>query len=52
VFEAAENKISLKRFERAMERLFEAKKIHAESYGPPSKQRSRLVLGTLEVRND
>jgi RecA-family ATPase len=49
VFAAEKNGISLKRFEQAMERLFEAKKIHAQSYGPPSKQRSRLVLGPLEA---
>ena len=49
VFAAEKNGISLKRFEQAMERLFEAKKIHALSYGPPSKQRSRLVLGPLEA---
>jgi hypothetical protein len=41
--------ISLKRFEQAMERLFEAKKIHVQPYGPPSKQRSRLVLGPFEA---
>jgi RecA-family ATPase len=49
VFAAEKNGISLKRFEQTMERLFEAKKIHAQSYGPPSKQRSRLVLGPLEA---
>jgi RecA-family ATPase len=49
VFAAERNGISLKRFEQAMERLFEAKKIHAQSYGPPSKQRSRLMFGPLEV---
>jgi RecA-family ATPase len=49
VFATEKNGVSLKRFEQAMERLFEAKKIHALSYGPPSKQRSRLVLGPLEA---
>jgi RecA-family ATPase len=49
VFAAENNGISLKRFEQAMERLFEAKKIHAQPYGPPSKQRSRLVLGPFEA---
>jgi RecA-family ATPase len=49
VFAAENNCISLKRFEQAMERLFEAKKIHAQPYGPPSKQRSRLVLGPFEA---
>jgi RecA-family ATPase len=49
VIAAEKNCISLKRFEQAMERLFEAKQIHAQSYGPPSKQRSRLVLGPLEA---
>jgi hypothetical protein len=34
VFAAEKNGMSLKRFEQAMERLFEAKKIHAQSYGP------------------
>jgi RecA-family ATPase len=49
VFATGKNAVSLKRFEQSMERLFEAKKIHAQSYGPPSKQRSRLVLGPLEA---
>jgi hypothetical protein len=39
VFSGEKNGISLKRFEQAVERLFEAKQIHAQSYGPPSKQR-------------
>jgi hypothetical protein len=31
-----------------MERLLEAKNIHVEPYGPPSKQWTRLVIGPAE----
>jgi len=48
VFAAEKNGINVKRFERAMERLFEAKKIHVKSYGPASKTRSCLALGAMD----
>jgi RecA-family ATPase len=38
-------KIGKTAFERAMNRLFAANRIHMESYGPPSKGWSRLVIG-------
>jgi hypothetical protein len=46
VKEAEAKKIRLSKadFEAAMRRLFAAGKIRAESYGPPSKSYSRLVI--------
>jgi hypothetical protein len=35
-----------------MERLFEAKKIHVQVYGPPSKLTERLAAGPLVKEND
>jgi RecA-family ATPase len=49
VFGGEKNGISVKRFEQAMERLFEAKKIHVRSYGPKSKGWSCLAPGANEV---
>jgi RecA-family ATPase len=34
-----------KRYEQAMERLFEANRIHVRAYGPPSKGLSKLAVG-------
>jgi len=45
IFGAEKTGISAKRFEQAMERLFEAKKIHVESYGPQSKGWSHIAPG-------
>ena len=38
-------RISKRHFEGAMERLFEANKIHIENYGPASRGRTRLAVG-------
>jgi RecA-family ATPase len=51
-FAAEKTGIPIKRFERAMERLFEAKKIHVQVYGPPSKLTERLAAGPLVKEND
>ena len=45
---AKEKGWSLKRCESAMERLLEAKKIHVQPYGPPSKSFSKLAVGSKE----
>ena len=37
--------IGTKRLTGAMSRLFAGNKIHVEKYGPPSRQRSRLLAG-------
>jgi RecA-family ATPase len=39
-------------FESAMRRLFEAGKLHVESYGPPSKLATRLRLGRKGVADE
>jgi hypothetical protein len=41
--------INEKRFAQAMERLFEAKKIHIQSYGPKSKGWQCIAVGAKEV---
>ena len=38
-------RISKRHFEGAMQRLFEANKIHIENYGPASRGRTRLAVG-------
>jgi RecA-family ATPase len=48
IFGAEKTGISAKRFEQAMERLFEAKKIHVESYGPQSKGWSHIAPGAMQ----
>ena len=42
------NGIGRKHFEAAMQRLLTANKIKIETFGPPSKQRSKLVLQDVE----
>jgi hypothetical protein len=38
-------RITVARFEQAMLRLFEARKIHVSTYGPPSREHTYLALG-------
>jgi RecA-family ATPase len=38
-------KISERQYEKSMQRLFEASKIHIEHYGPPSRGWTKLALG-------
>jgi hypothetical protein len=40
--------IGLKRFERAMERLFERKEIHVAAHGPASRGSSYIARGAKE----
>jgi hypothetical protein len=48
IFAAEKNGISVKRFEQAMERLFEARKIHVEPYGPHSRGWSKIAPGAKQ----
>jgi RecA-family ATPase len=45
VFGAEKTGITAKRFEQAMERLFERREIHVGSYGPPNKGWEQIALG-------
>jgi RecA-family ATPase len=48
VFAAEKNGIGLKRFEQAMERLFERGQIHVVSHGPASRGWSHIATGAKE----
>jgi RecA-family ATPase len=48
VFAAEKGSIGLKRFEQAMERLFERKEIHAAAHGPASRGWSHIARGAKE----
>ena len=43
--EAKAAKIKKRDFEAAMKRLFDAKKIHPETYGPPAREHDHIVRG-------
>jgi RecA-family ATPase len=45
VFGAEKGGITTKRFEQAMERLFEARRVHIATYGPPTKSWEQIALG-------
>jgi RecA-family ATPase len=47
-FAAEKSSVSAKRFEQAMERLFEARKIHVQPYGSPSKGWSKIAMGSKQ----
>ena len=49
---AKEKGWSVKRCEQAMERLLEARKIHIQPYGPPSKGWTKLALGSKDEGAD
>lgn len=48
--EAKATKIKPDDFAKAMERLFDAKKIHVETYGPTSKERECIVKGPAPMK--
>src|SRR5262249_55891466 len=48
VFAAEKGGIDLKRFERAMERLFERKEIHVASHGPASRGWCHIATGAKQ----
>jgi hypothetical protein len=48
VFAGEKGSIGLKRFEKAMERLFERKEIHVAAHGPASRDWSHIARGAKE----
>jgi hypothetical protein len=49
VFTAEKGGIGIKRFEQAMERLFERKEIHVAAHGPASRGWSHIARGAKQL---